>query len=91
MRKYLHLVVVLVILAIADPVAAELSAAIGAIIECRARVQEKWGDVRFIHLSKEVEDVIRMLGVDSLIVTCESLDEALWSFTDFADIPESKH
>ncbi|MHC4884312.1 MAG: STAS domain-containing protein [Planctomycetota bacterium] len=62
------------------------SAAIGAIIACRAKVLEKWGDVRFIGLSEEVEDVIHLLGVDSLIVSNNTMEEALWSFADFADI-----
>lgn len=65
------------------------SASIGVIIACRAKVHEKWGDIRFLNLSKEVEDVIRMLGVDSLIVSTHSLNEALWSFADFAGIHAS--
>jgi anti-anti-sigma factor len=62
------------------------SAAIGAILEHRARILESWGDLHFVSLSPEAADVMELLGVGSIIVTCKTLDEALWSFTRFADV-----
>lgn len=64
------------------------SAAIGAIIEVRARVLERWGDLRFVQLSPEAEEVIHLLGVDTMIVSCQSRSAALWSFADFAEVAE---
>lgn len=60
------------------------SAGVGVVLNNRVKALERWGDVRFINLSKETQELVNLLGVDQVLTICTDLPEALWSFVDLA-------
>ncbi len=60
------------------------SAGVGAILNARAKTLDRWGDIRFVNVSKEAQEIFSLIGVDHVFTFCETVEEALWSFTDIA-------
>lgn len=60
------------------------SAGVGSILNARSTVLDRWGDIRFVNVSPEAQEIFSLIGVDQVFVFCDSLEDALWSFTDLA-------
>lgn len=60
------------------------SAGVGTILNARATALDRWGDIRFVNVSPEAQEIFNLIGVDQVFTFCNTIDDALWSFTDLA-------
>lgn len=65
------------------------SAGVGSILNARATALDRWGDIRFVNVSPEAQEIFSLIGVDQVFTFCASVSDALWSFTDLAIARES--
>lgn len=60
------------------------SAGVGVILNARATTLDRWGDIRFVNVSPEAQEIFKLIGVDHVFTFCDNVEDALWSFTDLA-------
>ncbi len=65
------------------------SAGVGEILNARAMTLDRWGDIRFVNVSPEAQEIFGLIGVDQVFTFCDNVTDALWSFTDLAIARES--
>lgn len=65
------------------------SAGVGAILNARATLLERWGDIRLVNVTQDAQEIFNLIGVDQVLTFCDSIEDALWSFTDLASAKEA--
>ena len=62
------------------------SAGVGIILNAHRQALDRWGDIRLINVKPEIKEIFELIGADQVLVFNNSLQDALWSFTDLAAV-----
>ncbi len=61
------------------------SSGIGLILNYRAKELDRWGEIYFVGMTDEVQEVIKLLGVDQVLTSFKDVQGALWSLAELSE------
>lgn len=62
------------------------SAGVGIVLNAHHQALERWGDIRLINVRPDIREIFELIGADQVLTFSDSLQDALWSFTDLAAV-----